>query len=84
MAKMNSIHALFSCTTNLGRNLKHLDVKNTFLHEDLEDEVYMEIPPDFSSQITEGKVCKLKKSLYGLKQSSSACFDRFLKVMLKF
>ena len=37
----------------------------------------MEIPPGFSNANTKGKVCKLKKSLYGLKQSPRAWFDRF-------
>ena len=39
----------------------------------------MEIPPGFSRKDTEGKVCKLKKSLYGLKQSPRAWFGRFRK-----
>jgi hypothetical protein len=51
--------------------------KNVFLYGDLEEEVYMEIPPKFANSETLGKVCKLKKSLYGLKQSPHACFDRF-------
>jgi hypothetical protein len=35
--------------------------ENVFLHEDLEEEVYMEIPPEFANNQTLGKVCKLKK-----------------------
>ncbi|KAJ7971862.1 Retrovirus-related Pol polyprotein from transposon TNT 1-94 [Quillaja saponaria] len=69
VAKMNSIRVLISCAANLGWDLQQLDVKNAFLHGDLAEEVYMEIPLGFSCQKTEGKVCKLKKSLYGLKQS---------------
>jgi Reverse transcriptase (RNA-dependent DNA polymerase) len=44
-----------------------LDVKNVFLHGDLKEEVYIEVPSGFvAPQLTE-KMDKLKKSLYGLK-----------------
>ena len=57
-----------------------LDVKNIFLHGDLEEEVFMEPPPSFNNGVT-GQVCKLKKALHGLKQSPRALFDRFSKAM---
>src|SRR4051812_23332592 len=43
----------------------------------------MEMPPGFSTQQTAGKVCRLKKSLYGQKQSLRAWFDRFRRAMCK-
>jgi hypothetical protein len=71
VAKMNTIRALISIAANNKWKLYQTDVKNAFLHGDLYEEVYMEIPPGFGSKETEGKVCKLKESLYGLKQSPS-------------
>ena len=41
----------------------------------------MEIPPGFANEQTLGKVCKLKKSLYGLNQSPGAWFDRFRRAV---
>ena len=56
-------------------------MKNAFLNGDLEEEVFMTIPPGFETPATTNQVCKLKKSLYGLKQSPRAWFDRFTKVV---
>ena len=82
VAKMNSIRILLSLATNLDWPLHQFDVKNTFLHGDLEEEVYMDILPGFEDSKTEGKVCRLKKSLYGLKQSPRAWFEKFTQAML--
>jgi len=56
-------------------------VKNAFLHGELEEEIYMDLPPGYDGQVAVGTVCKLKKALYGLKQSPRAWFGRFTKVM---
>ena len=60
-----------------------MDVKNAFLHGDLHEEVYMQIPPGFDSSRNTGKVLRLHRSLYGLKQSPRVWFDRFRQAMLK-
>ena len=54
-----------------------LDIKNVFLHGDLQEEVYMEQPPRFVAQGKIGKVCRLRKFLYSLKQSPRAWFGKF-------
>jgi hypothetical protein len=79
VAKMSTIKTLISVAANNKWKLFQLDVKNAFLHGNLNEEVYMEIPPGFNGPETKGKVCRLKKSLYGLKQSPRTWFGRFRK-----
>jgi len=66
IVRMNSIRILFSIAVNLLWPLFQLDVKNVFLYGDLQEEIYMEKPPDYITQ-GETKVYRLKKAIYGLK-----------------
>jgi Reverse transcriptase (RNA-dependent DNA polymerase) len=50
IVKMNNVRTLISCVVNFGWDLYQLDVKNVFLHGDLEEEVHMEILPDFANE----------------------------------
>ena len=61
-----------------------MDIKNVFLHDDLAEEVYMEQPPSFVAQGESGLVCRLRNSLYGLKQSHRAWFACFSFVVQEF
>ena len=82
VAKMNTVRILLSLAANYGWNLQQFDVKNAFLHGDLEEEIYREIPPGFGTNQAMNKVCKLRKALYGLKQSPRAWFGRFSKAAI--
>ena len=57
-----------------------MDVKNEFLHGDLSDEIYMEQPQSFIQDSS--LVCRLKKSLYGLKQASRAWYAKMDSYLL--
>ncbi|RVW77266.1 Retrovirus-related Pol polyprotein from transposon TNT 1-94 [Vitis vinifera] len=59
--------------------LHQLDVKHAFLNSELEEEVYMDLAPGFEKIHGGEKVCKLKRPLYGLKQSPRAWLDKFTK-----
>ena len=80
---MNIVRILLSLAAHYNWQLLQYDVKNAFLHGDLDEEIYMNIPSRFEGN-TVNKVCKLKKALYGLKQSLRVLFGRFAKVMKEF
>nr|CAN75946.1 hypothetical protein VITISV_012979 [Vitis vinifera] len=85
VAKINTVRVLLSLAANLDWPLQQFDVKNVFLHGELSEKVYMDLPPGcMVSEKQCQKVCKLIKSLYGLKQSPRAWFGRFPKSMRAF
>ena len=84
VAKIVSVRLLLSMAAMRSWPLFQLDIKNVFLLGDLAEEVYMEQPPSFVAQGESGLVCKLRRSLYGLKQSPRVWFSRFSSVVQEF
>ena len=77
MAKFTFIHLILEIVANLDLELHQMDVKTAFLNGELDEEIYMEQPAGFVPDGQEDKVCRLLKSIYGLKQSSRQWYLRF-------
>lgn len=84
MAKMSSIRILLSLVVHLDWSLHQFVVKNTFLHWNLEEEAYMDLPAGFEDFSDNKKAFRLKKLLYRLKQSPKAWFVRLRKSLKKY
>ena len=74
---MTSIRAILGLAAKQDLEVEQLDVKTTFLHGDLEGEIYMEQLEGFVEPRKEQFVCRLKKSLYGLKQDPRQWYKKF-------
>jgi hypothetical protein len=69
---MTTIRAIIAMAATKGWSLHQMDVKNAFLHGDLQEEMYMEQPLGYVHQTHPDLVCRLKKTLYSLKQAPRA------------
>ena len=82
VVKHSSIRTLLSIVAMRDYELEQLDVKTAFLHGELEEDIYMDQPEGFVVPRKENLVCRLKKSLFGLKQSPRQWYKRFDSFML--
>jgi hypothetical protein len=82
VVKLVSIRIVLALVALLDLELEQLDVKTTFLHGDLDEEIFMEQPEGFVQNRNRKFVCKLRKSLYGLKQSPRQWYKKFDSFMV--
>ncbi|GKD58230.1 ribonuclease H-like domain-containing protein [Tanacetum coccineum] len=81
VVKMSTVRCVIAlCVTN-NWPLFQLDVNNAFLYGDLNEDIYMTIPKGFASKDNKNKVCKLVKSLYGLKQPPRKWNENLVSVL---
>jgi hypothetical protein len=66
--KMTIVRVLSFVAINHGWSLYQMDIRNAFLHGELEEKLFIKLPPGHPYSNHPNLVCKLHKSIYGLKQ----------------
>ncbi|KAK1684880.1 hypothetical protein QYE76_045728 [Lolium multiflorum] len=84
VAKLKSVRILLAIAAFFDYEIWQMDVKTAFLNGDIEEELYMVQPKGFVEPKNADKVCKLQRSIYGLKQASRSWNRRFDKVIKDF
>ena len=79
---MSFIRVVLGLVASLDLELEQFDVKIDFLDGDLKEEIYMDQPEGFKIKGKEHMVCKLKKSLYGLKHAPRQWYKKFDSFMV--
>ncbi|XP_010436786.1 PREDICTED: uncharacterized protein LOC104720600 [Camelina sativa] len=79
-----TVRSVLHFATVMRWDIKQMDVQNAFLHGDLTETVYMKQPTGFVDPSKPEHVCLLHKSIYDLKQSPRAWFDKFSTYLFEF
>ncbi|KAG7588340.1 Reverse transcriptase RNA-dependent DNA polymerase [Arabidopsis suecica] len=85
VAKLASVRLILVLAAKKGWSLTQMDVTNAFLHNELEEEIYMSLPQGYtpaSGSLPPNPVCRLHKSIYGLKQASHQWYKCLSKAVL--
>jgi len=81
VVKRETIRLMIALTCEKGWSTKHLDATSAYLNSDLHEVIFMEQPEGFVNEEKGDLVCKLRKSLYGLKQSGREWFQTVSKIL---
>ena len=84
VSKKDSFRIIMALVAHYDLELHQMHVKTAFLNGDLEEDVYMDQPVGFIEEGKEYMVCKLKKSIYGLKQTSKQWYLKFNDTVTSF
>ena len=84
VVRFASIRLILAIVARMDLELHQMDVKTAFLNGEFDEEIYIDQPLGFKLKGHECKVCKFKRSIYGLKQASRQWNLKFHQVMLKY
>lgn len=82
VSRKDSLRIINDLIAHYDLDLYQMDVKIAFLNRDLEEKIYIDPPEGFSIEGKEHMVCKLKKSIYELKQPSRQRYLKFNDIVL--
>ena len=80
VVKVVSLRTLFACSARNGWSVHQLDIETAYLHGELKERVLMETPEGYEKT---GKICLLKKSMYGLRQAGRTWFEKLREVLTR-
>ena len=87
VAKFTTLRTLLALAAENNWEIEGMDVKTVFLHSELAEEIYMEIPkglrPEEGDKISPGLACRLIKTIYSLKQSPRAWYGKINEFFAK-
>ena len=87
VAKMVTVKMLLKISASKKCYLNQLDILNAFLNGDLDEDIYMRLPEGYAEikglTLPKNAVCRLKKSIYGLKQASRQWYKKFSTALLQ-
>ena len=82
VSSKDSFSTIMALVAHFDLELHQIDVKTAFLNSDIDETIYLVQPKNFVSGDTKRMVCKLKKSIYGLKQASRQWYCKFHQVII--
>ena len=83
MTNMSRICTVLAIAAHRDWEIHQIDIKSAYLNAELHDDIYMRAPPSYLKQADEGKVLKLLRSLYGLKQPGHEWSEELEKFFLE-
>lgn len=83
VAKITTVRVLLALAASKSWKLWQMDVKNAFLHGELDRDIYIDQPQGFVNHEKSEYVCKLKKALYGLKQAPRAWYGKIAEFLVQ-